>query len=387
VLDVLVVGAGPSGRAVAAACGERGLRTVLLDPVPDRPWRATYGAWLDELPADLPVEVVAATARAHAVARTRHDLNREYAVLDVPALRRHLDGRLAAAGARVERGRAGSSAPLAAVVIDAGGPAQPLSTKRPGRVAAEQTAAGVVLPAAMVEPLVGPGEALFMDWRPIPGAAGGPPTFLYAVPLGGDRVLVEETSLARRPGLALDVLAERLRARLIAHGIRPPADATREKVRFPLDLARHDAPGAIGFGSAAPLTHPATGFQLATSLRLAAPVAEALATGLADSPRQALRAAGTVLWPLSARITHAVRRRGLECLLRLPPTQLPTFFEGFFQLPASAQRDYLGGRTNPLRTSIAMAQVFGTTGWRLRLHLVGSSLLVSAPPDWSFDTG
>ncbi|MDQ2706969.1 MAG: lycopene cyclase family protein, partial [Actinomycetota bacterium] len=57
--DVLVVGAGPAGRAVAAACAEHGLDTGLLDPAPTRPWRATYGAWSDELPAELPLAVIA----------------------------------------------------------------------------------------------------------------------------------------------------------------------------------------------------------------------------------------------------------------------------------------------------------------------------------------
>ncbi|WP_214407224.1 FAD-dependent oxidoreductase, partial [Pseudonocardia lacus] len=56
--DVAVVGGGPAGRALAAACGRAGLRTVLVDRAPDAPWRATYGAWAAELPADLPPAVV-----------------------------------------------------------------------------------------------------------------------------------------------------------------------------------------------------------------------------------------------------------------------------------------------------------------------------------------
>ncbi|MBO0850252.1 MAG: FAD-binding protein, partial [Pseudonocardia sp.] len=110
-LDVLVVGGGPAGRAVAAACGERGLRTRVLDPEPDRPWRATYGAWLDELPAELPPSVIAASVPGRAVAHTEHRLHRNYAVLDVPTLRRHLDERLRGAGVRVQRGRARPGAP------------------------------------------------------------------------------------------------------------------------------------------------------------------------------------------------------------------------------------------------------------------------------------
>jgi lycopene beta-cyclase len=406
VLDVLVVGAGPGGRAVAAACGERGLRTRLLDPAPGRPWRASYGAWRDELPAGLPGSVLAATVRGRAIAVTEHTLDRDYAVFDVPALRAHLDQRLADAGVTVERGRAEPGAlPPAGLVIDAGGAAQPLSsrtlaarppaeqspTRQPPtgrrriRVAAEQTAVGVIVPAELAAPLLSPGEALFMDWRQT-GGPGNWPTFLYAIPLAGDRVLLEETSLARRPGLDLDTLAARLRARLAAHRIRPPADAPREVVRFPLDLPRHRGGGALGFGAAAPLTHPATGYQLAEALRLAPEVAAAAAGALGGGPGAALTATGAVLWPASARAVHLVRRRGLESLLRLPPARLPEFFEGFFRLPEPSRRAYLSGRADLKGTAAAMAGMFGTTGWPVRLRLIGSSLLVSAGPEsttWS----
>ena len=144
-------------------------------------------------------------------------------------------------------------------------------------MAAEQTAYGVVVDAATAAPLVGPGEALFMDWRPDHGEPGWP-TFLYAVPLGGDAVLLEETSLARRPGLPLARAAPPP-----ARPARPPrhhrrhADARVERVRFPVDRPRHATPGVLGFGAAAPLVHPATGFSVADALRLAPVVADALA--------------------------------------------------------------------------------------------------------------
>lgn len=376
---MLVVGGGPAGRAVAAACGERGLRTRVLDPEPDRPWRATYGAWLDELPAELPPSVIAANVPGRAVAHTEHRLHRRYVVFDVPALRRHLDERLRGAGVRVERGRVRPGAvPTAGVAVDAGGPAQPLATTRPRPPLAQQTAVGVVVPAELAAPVLSEGEALFMDWRQPAGA--GWPTFLYAVPLGGDRVLLEETSLARRPGLDFTTLADRLTARLAAHRIRPPADAPRELVRFPLDLPRHRGPGVLGFGAAAPLTHPATGYQLAAALRLAPSVAEAIAAGLGSGREAALASARAVIWPASARAVHALRRRGLEALLRLPAGQLPAFFEGFFALPPGRHRAYLSGRTDPVGTAAAMAGLFGTTSWALRLRLMGSALLVSRAP-------
>jgi lycopene beta-cyclase len=223
-----------------------------------------------------------------------------------------------------------------------------------------------------------------MDWRPAPGFDRS--TFLYRVPLPGDRVLLEETSLARRPGLDLDTLAARLRARLATHGIRPPADAPREVVRFPLDRPRHSGGGALGYGAAAPLTHPATGYQLAEALRLAPEVAGAAAGALGAGPGAALAAAEQLLWPVPARAVHRLRRRGLESLLRMPAARLPEFFEGFFRLPEASRRAYLSGRTDLRGTAAAMVGMFGRTGWPVRLRLIGSSLLVRAGPEsttWS----
>lgn len=389
-VDVLVVGGGPAGRALAAACGHRGLDTVLLDPAPYRPWPATYGLWSDELPESLPASVVAARARGRAVALTEHRLGWEYAVLDVPRLRAHLDAALAAAGVRVQAGRvvahrdggrgaetvelADRTVRRARVVIDAGGRAQPLGprpSRARGRLPAEQTAYGVVVDAATAAPVVGDGEALFMDWRAGHGETGWA-TFLYAIPLGSGRVLLEETSLARRPGLPLPVLRRRLLARLARHGITPPPDAVTEKVLFPVDRPRHRG---LGFGAAAPLVHPASGFSLASSLRLAPTVAAALAAHLPRDPAGARTAARRVVWPPAARAVHRFRRVGLEALLRMPPEEVPAFFEVFFALPERHRWCYLTERADLAGTAGTMHALFRRSGWGMRRRLVVPSLL------------
>jgi len=381
--DVAVVGGGPAGRALAGACAARGLRTALIDVTPDRPWRITYGAFTADLPDDLPPTAVAARARGRAVALQARDLGWEYTVLDVPGLRAHLDADLA--GVDVVKGRAvrrtGDGIALAdgttlraRVVVDAGGHRQPLNKTAGGRGAAEQTAYGVVVDEATAAPVVAPGEALFMDWRPVVDAADAWPTFLYAVPLGRGRVLLEETSLARRPGLPMPQLRDRLHARLAGHGVTLPADAEVERVHFPVDTPRHRATNVLGFGAAAPLMHPATGFSVAATIRLAPAVADALAAHLPGDPRGALTAAQTVLWSQPARAVHLLRRRGLEALLRMPPAEVPAFFEAFFALPEHHRWTYLTGRDDLTATVAAMNALFGRAGWRLRRRLVGPAL-------------
>ncbi len=396
VYDIAVVGAGPAGRALAGACALRGLRTALVDPDPRRPWRLTYGAWSDELPADLPETAVAARARGRAVALTTRELGWEYAVLDVAGLRAHLDtglsGVTVVAGRVVHRDGVGvvladGTTVAALVVVDAGGYRQPL--RHPAgtggsagtRPAAEQTAYGVLVDEREAAAVVAPGTALFMDWRPPLGdlasresGIAGWPTFLYAVPVGGGRVLLEETSLARRPGLPMPALRDRLLARLARYAITPSPDAEVERVHFPVDTARHRAPGVVGFGAAAPLMHPATGFSVATALRLAPTVADALTAHLPGDPRAARAAARAVVWSPAARAVHLLRRRGLEALLRMPPEEVPAFFEVFFELPEPHRWAYLTGRDDLTATVAAMNALFGRAGWRLRRRLVGPAL-------------
>ncbi|MCV7020645.1 lycopene cyclase family protein [Mycolicibacterium aichiense] len=383
-VDVLVVGAGPAGMALAAACSQRGLTVGLLDPNPERRWVATYGMWSPELPADLPVSAVAARAAGRAIALTEHRLGWEYVVLDVDALRAHLVDR--SAGVTVYAGRAvGSPARgvvaladgstlRASVVVDATGRSRPLDPNRTRRVSAEQTAYGMILDEASLAPLVAPGEALFMDWRGDHGEPGWP-TFLYVVPLGGGRMLAEETSLARRPGLPLATLRRRLDARLAHHGISVPKDARTEKVSFPVDQIRHSGRDVLGFGAAAPLIHPATGFSVAAALQLAPQVAGALAEHLPADPDRALAAAQETVWPTAAKVIHRVRRIGLEALLRMPTGEVPGFFEQFFSLPDAHRWAYLTGRDDIGGTVAAMASLFRQSNWRMRRHLVLPALM------------
>jgi lycopene beta-cyclase len=213
----------------------------------------------------------------------------------------------------------------------------------------EQTAFGVVVAAT---PRF---EAVFMDWRQPPGF-GEPATFLYAVPLPDGRVLLEETCLARRPGLGFGELRDRLHARL------GPLDGPVERVRFPVDIPPSRGQGAIPFGAAAGLVHPATGFSLADTFRLAPAVASHVRVGS--------KAVRRVLWPPKARLVYRLRRRGLATLLSLTAAEHEEFFDLFFALPDRSQRAYLSGRTDLLGTAAAMAAMFRAAPAHLRRKMI-----------------
>ncbi|MFC7342666.1 lycopene cyclase family protein [Saccharopolyspora griseoalba] len=390
--DVVVVGSGPAGRAAAAACNDAGLAVTLVDPAPQRGWASTLGAWVDELPPAIAERCTAAVMeRVRLRGTSERTWARPYAVLDNTALWKHLwragitevSGRAVAA----EHGPTGSTVVLkdgrrlaAGAVVDATGAARALSGGRPAHPSAQQTAVGWVFDARSAEALCGPDEGVFMDWSPAPRTSGGWPTFLYAVHLDADRVLLEETSLARRPALPMALLRRRLSGRLTAAGIDVEQRLDEERVRFPVDDPLPRPGRVVPFGATAGFVHPASGFSVARSLHRAPWLAAALAGGLPTGPAVAARAAWAVLWPPEAVTTHVLRQRALRAMLALPPSAVPEFFEAFFRTPEAQRAEFLTGEGTPAGTARAMTALFSRVGWRIRRGLVLGGMTFGHPP-------
>lgn len=354
--DVLIAGAGPAGWALAAHCARLGLATTIVAPHPLRPWRATYGLWGDEL-AMLPPDVTAAEpAVVRAYTTKPHIVARSYAILDNERLLAALTKNVTVVPGRVVNATettvelSDGRQLQARTVVNATG-------ARGGT--AEQTAFGIIVPQEIAAPIVQPGEAVFMDWRSRHN------TFLYAMPLGGGRVLLEETSLALRPALDFRTLAEALAERLRPYGIKINGYET-ERVRFPLDLPRPKRGRVLPFGAAAGFVHPAAGYSVGEAFRLAPRVAAAIADE--ENPWR-------VLWPVRAKIVHVLRHFGLETLLSLSAADTRQFFELFFDLPPDAQRGYLSGRDDPGATAAAMLAIFRRAPGRLRLACAKSVIV------------
>lgn len=354
--DVLIAGAGPSGWALAAHCSRLGLETAIVAPNPLRPWQATYGLWGDELAA-LPPDVTAAEpAVIRAFTTKPHVVARRYAILNNERLLGALTKNVTVHTGRVVDITPGSvhltdgRTLNARTVVNAMG-------SRGGT--AEQTAYGIVVPQEVAAPIVAPGEAVFMDWR------SNHNTFLYAMPLGGGRVLLEETSLARRPAADYRTLKRALAERLQPYGISVEATET-ERVRFPLDIPRPGRNPVLPFGAAAGFVHPAAGYSVGEAFRLAPRIAAAIAAG--EDPWR-------TLWPSRARMVHFLRHCGLETLLSLSAAETRQFFQLFFDLPPDAQRGYLSGREDPGATAAAMLRIFRKASGRLRLKCAKSVIV------------
>jgi lycopene beta-cyclase len=206
------------------------------------------------------------------------------------------------------------------------------------------------------------------------GRATGPvPRFLYAMDLGGGVGLVEHTVLAARPAVPVATLAAELAAELALAGLGVAPGAEREAVWIDMDppVPGYTSGPVVPFGAAAGFVHPATGYSLATSLRRAAPLAEALARSVRQGRNgtDAASAALEAIWPRQARVTRALQRYGQGVLLRLDATGTRTFFDRFFDLDVDDQAAYLSTETSPGRLAGAMAAMFRHSPWPLRVTL------------------
>jgi len=108
------------------------------------------------------------------------------------------------------------------------------------------------------------------------------PTFLYVMDLGQGRFFVEETSLAAAPALSFVSLQQRLEQRLAHRGIAIEAVEHVEHCLFPMNPALPDRrQPVVGFGGAASMVHPASGYMIGSLLRRGPPLAADLAAALA----------------------------------------------------------------------------------------------------------
>lgn len=394
--DVLVVGAGPAGLALAAACADTGLKVTVVAPQHGLAWTNTYGVWLDE--AGVGDDALRARWERPQVGLDAgpRTLNRPYGLLDNESLHAALrsSGLIALAGEvrrfrvvsdRVVVGLAGGEEVAAGVVVDATGHRSTLVRPGLGRPPAWQVAYGVV--ATFARAPIPEGSMSLMDWRtPLSGLEIlRLPTFLYAMDLGEGRVFVEETSLAARPAVAVDLLRARLTERLELGGTPVLEVLSEERVRFPLGgpLPPRDQP-IVAFGAAAGMVHPATGYSVGSALRRAPAVAGALGAALGElgaTPSSVARAGWGAVWPHDLVRQRALHVYGLETLLRMDRTTTQSFFSAFFSLPQERWVGYLSGAPSTGELARTMLEVFRHADGPLRQRLVAEAL--RHPAEWA----
>jgi lycopene cyclase-like protein len=387
--DVVVLGGGPAALAAAAACAQAGLSVARVDPEPDAAWRNTYAAWEHDLDG---LGLVGTLAHRYpgvtVVGDVEHRLGDPYAVFENEALAAALEAGAAGSelivgkvvGANHDRWR--STAVLrdgrfldATVIVDASGH-WPVLVHRPERQArAAQTAFGLVARCRDVP--YAPGSCVLMDWSPA-GSAGekSAPTFLYALDLGEGWWLLEETALAAQPPVGSDELRTHLHRRLDALGVVVDEVRATEEVAIPLGFPLPDRrQRAVGFGAAAGLVHPATGYSVGASLRLAPALALALTQALERraTPEGASAAAWSAVWPRWRVRARALESYGLDAVLRLDGPEVRAFFDAFFT--SEDWRGYLRGVLDPADVGRLMRRVFAASPPAVRAALASGNPL------------
>ena len=385
--NIWILGSGPAAWSLAAAAVQLGLQVGLVAPDPRGPWSANYGVWAEDWEgAGLPNTLDRRWSSAAVVFKGQTArFERSYASVNNTALSHELQSR--ADGVRVVCGSVvhtdGRTVQLqdgttlsAEVVVDATGANSAFLERTGDSTGATQTAWGI---DAEVKGWTGsPSEAVFMDFSGPEHQVG---SFLYALPHSEDRVFFEETSLAASPALSLSELESRLYARLEQRGIVVKHIHATERCVIPMDPRLPTTNQAlVGFGAAASLVHPATGYTLLHTLKRAPAVASAIAEGLSTpggSPARAQALAWKAVWPGGSRTTNRLHRFGLRALLTLSDAQQRSFFERFFELPEHRWSAYLNPDA-PLRDlSAAMLHLFANADAPLRWRLATAGLAAS----------
>ena len=388
-VDVVVIGDGPAGSALALACTEVGVDTLLIGD--EAEWGNPYGTWIDDLDAVdlLRGHTVLGVGPFDAVAwsNRRHDLGRAYGMLDNVALRTvlrdgvtHRSGRAAfvrtAIGRHTVELESGEHLSCRLVVDAAGWPAGFADRVNGSSLPAWQTAFGVVL----AEPPDGDlGKPTVMDFRSptnqvATDAAPEYSTFAYSLPVA-DGWLVEETVLAARPAIDPLNLVPRLAARLNTDPDALLRSAVRtEAVRIPMGGARprRDQP-IVAFGAAAGYVNPTSGYSVVHSMSMATPVAAAIAAAMASAPGNEVADSLPVwnaVWPVAHRRTRTLHDYGLDLLTRLDAAQTRQFFGEFFDLPSEVWPKYMRPGTPPAELSAVMARLFRQAPWSIRRRLM-----------------
>ena len=387
VSDVVIIGDGPAGSALAQACVRAGIDTVLVGT--DEVWTPTYGAWVDDLDqVDLiSADDVLASRHPSITAWTnrRHRLDRVYGVIDNARLRSALRDGVMHRNERVASVRsapdghvldmASGATARSRVVIDATGWPATFATKMSSvRAPAWQTAFGVVLATPPEGDLA---EPTLMDFRPPPRTSMTGPastTFAYSLPVA-DGWLVEETVLAARPAIEPVALIGRLASRLgvdpddmLGHAVRT------EYVRIPMGGSWPSRDQQIvAYGAAAGHVNPISGYSIVHSMDRATDVADAVKRALASRSVVDARPIWDAVWPHAARRTRVLHDYGLEMLMGLDAASTGEFFGSFFDLPTEQWSAYMRSSTSPRRVSAVMASLFRTASWSTRRRLVSGN--------------
>jgi lycopene epsilon-cyclase len=202
-----------------------------------------------------------------------------------------------------------------------------------------------------------------------------PPTFLYAMDMGDGKYFLEETSLGLVNPLTMEDLKERLEKRLSYRDISITSMQHEELGLFlPMNMPIPDFKQQIlGYGGAASMVHPASGYLIGNVLRRAPLVAKAVSEAIKNknlSTYHIARKGWETLWSKELIRKKSLYQFGLEKLMRFDEKLLREFFGSFFQLPKNQWYGFLTDTLSLKEIVYAMCVMFIKAPWSVKKGLM-----------------
>nr|WGZ82028.1 lycopene epsilon cyclase [Daucus carota] len=404
VLDLVVIGCGPAGLALAAESAKLGLRVGLIGP--DLPFTNNYGVWEDEF-IDLGLEgCIEHVWRDTIVYLDDGDpimIGRAYGrvsrhLLHEELLKRCVESGVSYLSSKVEKIiEAGDGHSLVecennivipcrlATVASGAASGKLLQYEVGGPRVSVQTAYGVEV--EVENNPYDPSLMVFMDYRDytkqkVPGMEAEYPTFLYVMPMSPTRIFFEETCLASKDAMPFDLLKKKLMSRLQTMGIRVAKTYEEEWSYIPVGGSLPNTEQKnLAFGAAASMVHPATGYSVVRSLSEAPNYAAVIANILKSSQINGMinygrytenisMQAWKTLWPQERKRQRAFFLFGLALILQLDIDGIRTFFQTFFRLPTWMWQGFLGSSLSSVDLVLFAFYMFIIAPHHLRMSLV-----------------
>ena len=307
ILDILILGSGPAALCLASELAKQDLKIKgISTKSPNEKWENTYGIWASEL-EELGLESLLSHRWCKTVSffgngetrkgniPTKH--NYDYGLINQEAFQNELLKKckgiewLNETAKNIKEKNKLSEVICfsglkikARLVIDASGHKSKFVKRPIQKKIAQQAAYGIV--GKFTSPPVNKEQFVLMDFRPNHlnnEEKLSSPSFLYAMDLGNDTFFVEETSLASYPALSQENLKKRLYKRLNSKGIEVSEIFHEENCLFPMNLPLpFKKQFVLGFGGAASMVHPASGYMVGSLLRRAPLLAQKLAIFLKE---------------------------------------------------------------------------------------------------------
>nr|WJE87832.1 lycopene beta-cyclase [Chlorella sorokiniana] len=417
--DLVVVGSGPAGLAVADRVAQAGFKVLIVDPNPLAPWINNFGVWIDEfelmgLSDCLDYKWDRALVYLSSEADGARYLARPYGRVDRPKLKRRLLERCVASGVAFYRGKAkdvshgdgrstvaleGGGQVAGSLVVDATGHSRKLVEYDKPFNPGYQGAYGIT-----VEVESHPfdcGTMLFMDWRDdhldaspdVKARNEKLPTFLYAMPFSPTKIFLEETSLVARPIIPFPELKLRLEKRMQHLGLKVLSIEEEEFCAIPMGGVLPMRPQrVIGIGGTAGMVHPSTGYMVSRVLGAAPLVADAIIDQLSSvsdkatdghlprAPRSDAEAAAMsaavwrTMWPVQRLRQREFFEFGMEVLLKLDLAETREFFAAFFALSDYHWHGFLSSRLSFLELIAFGLSLFAKSSNAARINLLQKGL-------------